>query len=160
MAPIDTFSFIAGKTLPYFLISLSSAALIILASMVLFGLPMRGNWLALLVAMSLFLIGALGTGLLISTVAESQQVAFQIALLVSLLPTIMLSGFIFPISSMPPALQVVTYLVPARYFLIALRGIVLKGSVLSHLVWPLAALSIYAAAMLGLASLRLARERA
>ena len=82
------------------------AALIILASMVLFGLPMRGNWLSLLVALSLFLIGALGTGLLISTVAETQQVAFQIALLISLLPTIMLSGFIFPISSMPTALQV------------------------------------------------------
>jgi ABC-2 type transport system permease protein len=160
MAPIDTFSFVVGKTLPYFLISLASAALIILASMVLFGLPMRGNWLALLLAMSLFLIGALGTGLLISTVAESQQVAFQLALFISLLPTIMLSGFIFPISSMPYALQVVTYIVPARYFLIALRGIVLKGTVIAHLVWPLLALSIYALAMLGLASLRLARERA
>jgi drug efflux transport system permease protein len=160
MAPIDTFSFIIGKTLPYFLISLTSAALIILASMVLFGLPMRGDWIALLIATSLFLIGALGTGLLISTVAESQQVAFQMALLISLLPTIMLSGFIFPISSMPTALQLVTYVVPARYFLVALRGIVLKGSALTHLVWPLAALTVYAVAMLGLASLRLARERA
>ena len=73
--------------------------------MVLFGLPMRGNWLALLLAMSLFLVGALGTGLLISTVAESQQVAFQMALLISLLPTIMLSGFIFPISGMPAFLR-------------------------------------------------------
>jgi ABC-2 type transport system permease protein len=160
MAPIDTFSFIIGKTLPYLLISLVSAGLIILASMALFGLPMRGNWLALLTAMSLFLIGALATGLLISTVAESQQVAFQMALLISLLPTIMLSGFIFPISSMPVALQLITHVVPAKYFLIALRGIVLKGSELSHLVWPLAALSAYAALMLGLASLRLARERA
>jgi ABC-2 type transport system permease protein len=160
MAPIDTLSFILGKTLPYFLISLSSAALIIGASMLLFGLPMRGNWLSLLVALSLFLVGALGTGLLISTVAESQQVAFQMALLISLLPTMMLSGFIFPISSMPPFLQTVTYAVPARYFLVALRGIVLKGSPLSHFILPLAALSIYAAAVLGLASLRLARERA
>jgi ABC-2 type transport system permease protein len=159
MAPIDTFSFIIGKTLPYFLISLASAALIIGASMVLFGLPMRGNWGALLLAMSLFLVGALGTGLLISTIAESQQVAFQIALLVSLLPTMMLSGFIFPISSMPAALQAITYAVPARYFLVALRGIVLKGSELGQLVAPLVALSIYATAVLGLASLRLARER-
>jgi ABC-2 type transport system permease protein len=127
--------------------------------MSLFGLPMRGNWLALLLAMSLFLVGALGTGLLISTVAESQQVAFQMALLISLLPTMMLSGFIFPISSMPGFLQTVTYAVPARYFLVALRGIVLKGSELSHLILPLAALSIYAAAVLGLASLRLAKER-
>jgi ABC-2 type transport system permease protein len=160
MAPIDTFSFIIGKTIPYFLISMTSAALIILASMVLFGLPMRGSWIALLIALSLFIVGALGTGLLISTIAESQQVAFQIALLISLLPTLMLSGFIFPISSMPQFLQIVTHVVPARYFLIALRGIVLKGSELSHLVPQLVAMSIYAAAMLGLASLRLARERA
>jgi ABC-2 type transport system permease protein len=160
MAPIDTFSFIVGKTLPYFLISMASAGLIIAASMVLFGLPMRGNWFALLVATSLFLVGALGTGLLISTVAESQQVAFQMALLISLLPTIMLSGFIFPISSMPVVLRAITYAVPAKYFLIALRGIVLKGSELSHLIVPLAALTIYALAMLGLASVRLARERA
>ena len=160
MAPIDTFSFIIGKTIPYFIISLSSAALIILASMVLFGLPMRGNWLSLLVALSLFLIGALGTGLLISTIARTQQIAFQIALLISLLPTIMLSGFIFPIASMPQALQVVTYVVPARYFLIALRGIVLKGSALAPLAPQLLALLVYATAVLGLASLRLARERA
>jgi ABC-2 type transport system permease protein len=160
MAPIDTVSFIVGKTLPYFLISLTSAALIIVASMLLFGLPMRGNWLALLLAMSLFLVGALGTGLLISTVAESQQVAFQMALLISLLPTIMLSGFIFPISGMPAFLRGVTYVVPARYFLVALRGIVLKGSELSHLTVPLLALTAYAVATLVLASLRLSRERA
>jgi ABC-2 type transport system permease protein len=160
MAPIDTFSFVVGKTIPYFLVSLLSAALIILAAMVLFGLPMRGNWGALLVALSLFLIGALATGLLISTVADSQQVAFQMALLISLLPTLILSGFIFPISSMPRALQLVTNLVPARYFLITLRGIVLKGVPLATLIVPLVAMSIYAAAMLSLASLRLARERA
>jgi ABC-2 type transport system permease protein len=160
MAPIGTFSFVIGKTIPYFLISLLSAALIIGASMLLFGLPMRGNWLGLIVALSLFLVGALATGLLISTIAESQQVAFQVALLVSLLPTMMLSGFIFPISSMPAFLQLVTYAVPARYFLVALRGIVLKGSELGTLLPQLAALTLYAAAMLGLASIRLARERA
>jgi ABC-2 type transport system permease protein len=160
MAPIDTFSFVAGKTLPYFIISLTSAALIIGASMVLFRLPMRGDWLTLLTALSLFLIGALGTGLLISTVAETQQIAFQIALLVSLLPTIMLSGFIFPISSMPRALQLVTNVVPARYFLVALRGVVLKGTELTGIIPQLAALLVYAAVVLGLASVRLARERA
>jgi ABC-2 type transport system permease protein len=160
MAPIGTFSFVIGKTIPYFLISMISAALIIGSSMALFGLPMRGDWLSLLCALSLFIVGALGTGLLISTIAKSQQVAFQMALLISLLPTLMLSGFIFPISSMPPALQIVTYTVPARYFLIALRGIILKGSALSHVVPQLVAMSLYAAAMLGLASLRLARERA
>ena len=121
---------------------------------------MRGNWLSLLLALSLFLIGALATGLLISTVADSQQVAFQVALLISLLPTLILSGFIFPISSMPRALQLVTTLVPARYFLLALRGIVLKGAPIATLIVPLVAMGLYAAAMLSLASLRLARERA
>ena len=77
--------------------------------------------------LSLFLVGALGLGLLISSVADTQQVAFQLAMLASFLPTLMLSGFIFPIASMPAFLQAVTYVVPARYFLIALRAIVLKG---------------------------------
>jgi ABC-2 type transport system permease protein len=159
MAPIDTFSFVVGKALPYYFISLASAALIILAAMALFGLPMRGNWLSLLFALSLFIAGALGTGLLISTVAETQQIAFQAALLSSFLPTLMLSGFIFPISSMPHALQLVTTVVPARYFLVALRGIVLKGTPLA-LLWPqVSALTIYALAMLALASVRLAREQ-
>jgi ABC-2 type transport system permease protein len=158
MAPIGTLPFVVGKSIPYFIISLISAALIILAAMLLFGLPMRGNWVSLLVALSLFVAGALGTGLLISTAAENQQVAFQAAMLTSFLPTLMLSGFIFPISSMPTALQLVTYVVPARYFLVALRGIVLKGTSL-WILWPeLLALVLYAAVMLTLASIRLAKE--
>ena len=160
MAPIGTFSFIVGKTIPYFAISLASAMLVIVASMLLFGLPMRGSWAALLLAVSLFLVGALATGLLISTVADTQQVAFQMALLISLLPTLLLSGFIFPIASMPRALQIITTIVPARYFLVALRGIVLKGAPVAHLVGPLLALVVYTAAMLSLASVRLARSRA
>jgi ABC-2 type transport system permease protein len=158
MAPIDTFSFVVGKTIPYFLISLASAALIVLAAMVLFQLPMRGNWLSLLIALSLFIAGALGTGLVISTVADTQQVAFQAAMLSSFLPTLMLSGFIFPISSMPQFLQVITYAVPARYFLIALRGIVLKGTSIWLLMPQMGALIVYALVMLTLASLRLSRE--
>jgi ABC-2 type transport system permease protein len=158
MAPIETISFVVGKTIPYFLISLASAALIVLAAMALFHLPMRGNWFSLLIALSLFIAGALGTGLVISTVADTQQVAFQAAMLSSFLPTLMLSGFIFPISSMPPFLQIVTYAVPARYFLVALRGIVLKGTSIWLLVPQMAALIVYASIMLGLASLRLARE--
>jgi ABC-2 type transport system permease protein len=158
MAPIDTVSFVVGKTLPYLLIALVSAALIIVAAMLLFGLPMRGNWLSLLAAVTVFLVGALATGLVISTIADSQQLAFQLALLTSFLPTFMLSGFIFPISSMPVALQVITYLVPARYFLVALRGIVLKGSPLGHLLPQVGALAVYAVVALALASLRLSRE--
>ena len=128
MAPLGAFSFIVGKTIPYFLLAMVSALAIVLVSMVLFDVPMRGSWLLLLLALSLFLVGALGIGLFISSVADSQQVAFQAPMLASFLPTFLLSGFIFPISSMPPFLQIVTYAVPARYFLTALRAIVLKGT--------------------------------
>ena len=158
MAPLDAASFVAGKTVPYFVVSLVSALGIIVVAMALFGMPMRGSWLLLLFALSLFLVGALGLGLLISSVADTQQVAFQAALLVSFLPTLMLSGFIFPISSMPRFLQLVTYAVPARYFLIALRGVVLKGVGLDALGRELAALAAFAMIVLALASVRLRRE--
>ena len=160
MAPVGTFSFILGKTVPYFVISMVSASFVFLAAQVLFDLPMRGNWITLGAVLSIYLLGALATGLLVSTIADTQQVAFQIALLVSLLPTLMLSGFIFPIASMPDFLQAITHLVPARYFLVALRGIVLKGSGAAHLLPEFGALALYASVVLGLASLRLARARA
>lgn len=158
MAPLDAVAFVAGKTMPYFVVSLLSALAIVLVSMVLFGMPMRGSWLLLLLALSLFLVGALGLGLLISSVADTQQVAFQAALLVSFLPTLMLSGFIFPIASMPRFLQLVTYAVPARYFLIALRGIVLKGAGVAAFAVELAALAAFAVVVLALASVRLRRQ--
>ena len=158
MSPVSPLAYVLGKTAPYFVISLTSALVIVGLSMLLFGLPMRGSWLMLLAAISLFLVGALGSGLLISTVAETQQVAFQLAILTSYLPTLMLSGFMFPISSMPPALQAITYVVPARYFLTALRGIFLKGVDVTVLWQELAALAIFGTVIIGLASLRLRRE--
>ena len=84
--------------------------------------------------------------------------AFQLALLSSFLPTFILSGFIFPISSMPQAIQIVTHVIPARYFIVALRGIVLKGAELAAFWQDLLALAIFAAVMLTLASVRLSRE--
>jgi ABC-2 type transport system permease protein len=152
-------SYVAGKTLPYLGMSLASAMSVILVSMWLFELPMRGSWGSLLLATTLFLLGALGTGLLVSTISESQLVAFQIALILAFLPTFLLSGFIFPIQNMPRPIQIVTYIVPARYFLVALRGIVLKGVGLATIWGHLAALTGYAVVVLGLASVRLSRER-
>jgi drug efflux transport system permease protein len=158
MSPIGPVPYILGKTAPYFVVSLVSAMGIVLAAMVMFDMPMRGSWLVLLAVISLFLIGALGLGLFISSLAETQQVAFQIALLSSFLPTLMLSGFIFPIASMPVFLQWVTRIVPARYFLVALRGIVLKGTGPDVFWTDLVALGVFATFILGLASLRLRRE--
>lgn len=158
MALIGTLSFIVGKSLPYFAISMVAGVGVVLASMVLFDLPVRGAWWLLLLSMALYLSGALAMGLLISTMAHSQQVAFQVALLASFLPTMLLSGFIFPISSMPAFLQVVTHVVPARYFLVALRGVLLKGSGLSAIADSLGALTIFAVLVTGLAAVRLRRE--
>jgi ABC-2 type transport system permease protein len=158
MSPVGTVTYVLGKTIPYFVISLVSAFIVVGMAMLMFDLPMRGSWAMLLLAVSLFLLSALGSGLLISTLAETQQVAFQLALLTSYLPTLMLSGFIFPISSMPAFLQAVTYVVPARYFLIALRGIVLKGVGLAAFWQDLVALVVFAIFILGLAALRLRRE--
>lgn len=160
MAPIGNAEFVIGKTIPYLAISIVSSVLIVIVSGILFGLPMRGSWWLLLLALVLFLTGALGTGLLVSTLADTQEVAFQMALLLAFLPTFLLSGFIFPIANMPAPIQVVTYAIPARYFLIALRGIVLKG-IGAHVIAPqLAALAIYSFAVLALAAVRLKREAA
>ena len=158
MAPLSPLPFILGKTIPYLVISFISALVVIVAAMALFDLPMRGSWLLLFAAIALFLIGAQAQGLLISTIAETQQVAFQVALLSSLLPTMILSGFIFPISSMPVVVQWITHIVPARYFLVALRAIVLKGAELAAFWQDLVALAIFATIVTGLASLRLRRE--
>ncbi|MEO7134856.1 MAG: ABC transporter permease, partial [Vicinamibacterales bacterium] len=158
MAPLSPLPYIVGKTLPYLVISFVSAILVILAAMLLFDLPMRGSWTLLCLAIALFLVGAQAQGLLISTIAQSQQVAFQIALLSSLLPTMILSGFIFPISSMPLVVQWITHIVPARYFLVALRAIVLKGADVTAFWQQLMALAIFATIATGLASLRLRRE--
>ena len=158
MAPLGATSFVLGKTVPYYVLSLASAMTILLVAMILFGLPMRGSWLVLVGTISLYLVGALGLGLLVSSLADTQQVAFQLAVLISFLPTLMLSGFIFPIASMPAFLRGVTYLVPARYFLVALREIVLKGVGLS-VIWPqLLLLLAFSTAVLLLASLRLWRQ--
>jgi ABC-2 type transport system permease protein len=159
MAPVSTVSYVVGKTIPYFVLAFISAMAILVAGMLLFAVPMRGSWALLMVATGLFLFGALGQGLLISTLSDSQQIAFQIALLSSFLPTFLLSGFVFPIASMPAFVQLVTYIVPARYYLHALRGIVLKGVPLDLVLPQLGALVLFAVAVVGLAAVRLARQR-
>ncbi len=158
MAPLSPLPYIIGKTLPYLVISFVSALMIVFSSMLLFEMPMRGSWWLLCGAIGLFLIGAQAQGLLISTIADTQQVAFQLALLSSLLPTMILSGFIFPIPSMPAVVQAITHIVPARYFLVALRAIVLKGADITAFWQDMMALAIFATVALSLASLRLKRE--
>jgi len=158
MSPIGPMSFVLGKTLPYLALSFVAALLILVTARILFDLPMRGSWVLLCGSILLFLIGAQAQGLLISSIASSQQVAFQVALLSSFLPTFILSGFIFPLSSMPVVVQGISHIVPARYFLVVLRAIVLKGAGLAAVWEQLVWLAVFSTVALALASLRLRRE--
>jgi len=151
---------VVGKTLPYLGISLAATAIILVAARVLFDVVVRGPYLDLFVATLIYLIGALGLGLLVSSLSESQAMAFQIGMVVSLLPAIFLSGFIFPIRSMPVAVQVITYAVPARYFNVVLRGVILKGAGLSSYLRDMGFLTLYAVVVLGIAYARLTRKEA
>jgi ABC-2 type transport system permease protein len=158
VAPLRTLELILGKTFPYLGISLLATVIVLVTARVLFGVEIRGSHLDLLVVVLLYLFGALGYGLFISTIANSQTFAFQAGLLTSLLPALLLSGFVFQIRIMPPWLQAVTYLVPNRYFLVVLRGIILKGERLAT-YWPdVWALVAYGVAVTALASLRLVRR--
>jgi ABC-2 type transport system permease protein len=160
VAPLRTLELVLGKTFPYLGISLLGTLIVLLTARVLFGVEIRGPHLDLLVVVLLYLFGALGFGLLISTIANNQTFAFQAGLITSLLPALLLSGFIFQIRIMPPWLQVITYLVPNRYFLVALRGIILKGEGLAT-YWPqVGALLLYGLAVTALASARLVRREA
>jgi len=158
VAPLRTVHLILGKCLPYVGISLSATFLILAAARFLFGVEVRGPYLDLFLATLLYLVGALGFGLLISTVADTQAMAFQLGTISSMLPAIILSGFIFPIRSMPEVLQWVTYAVPARYYLIVLRGVILKGAGLAPYGKQMAFLGAYALAVFAFASFRLGRK--
>jgi drug efflux transport system permease protein len=160
VSPVRTVELILGKATPYLVISLIATAVIILAARVLFGVVVRGSYLDLFVATVLYLLGALGFGLLISTLVDTQALAFQVGLLTSLLPAMLLSGFIFPIRTMPVFLRGLTNLVPARHFLIVLRGIILKGAGLEPYLEQLTALALFAIVTLALASLRMSRREA
>ena len=125
--PVGRAEVVLGKLLPYAAIGLIDVVVVSVVGVALFHVPFRGS-AALLMGMSLaFLIGALGLGIIISALAKSQLLATQMAMITTFLPAFLLSGFMYEISVMPLALQAVTYLVPARYFLVVTRGIFLKG---------------------------------
>ena len=160
VAPLRTFELVLGKTFPYLGVSLLGTLIVLVTARLLFGVEIRGPHLDLLVVVLLYLFGALGYGLLISTIANSQTFAFQVGLITSLLPALLLSGFVFQIRVMPPWLQAITYLVPNRYFLVVLRGIILKGEGLATYWHQVGALALYGFVVTALASLRLARREA
>jgi ABC-2 type transport system permease protein len=157
ISSLRPFELILGKIIPYVGISIGSAHLVLLLGWLLFGVGIRGSYPLLLLAMVLFVTGALGQGLLISTITRTQQVAFLIALLTTMLPTFILSGFVFPIRNMPPVVQAITYFVPGRYFLAALRAIILKGVGLGAVWDQFLLLAGFAALSLGASAVRLGK---
>jgi ABC-2 type transport system permease protein len=128
VSPLRPAALIIGKMIPYVLISLASAHLVLGLGWVLFGVAVKGNYFLLLLTMILFLICGVGQGILVSAITRTQQVAFLISILTTILPTFILSGFVFPVRNMPAVIQAITYLIPAKYFLVALRAIILKGA--------------------------------
>ncbi len=155
VAPLAPTELILGKTIPYILISIVATTIILLLGYILFDVTIKGNVFLLAIVSIVYLIGALGLGLFISTIANTQQVAFMIAALTTLLPTFILSGFVFPIRNMPLFIQAVTYIVPARYFLVALRSIILKGVGIQAFLPELLALIVFMTITVGLSILRL-----
>jgi ABC-2 type transport system permease protein len=141
--PLSTPELLAGKLIPYFVLGLAAMALCTAVGVFLFGVPLRGSFLALAAISSAFLIPALGMGLLISAATKNQFVASQIALMSGFLPTFLLSGFIFEIPAMPKVIQMITYIVPARYLIPSLQTVFIAGD-----IWPLFLENI--AAMLGI----------
>jgi ABC-2 type transport system permease protein len=116
-----------GKMLAYFVVGITDMTIAVLAALFVFDVPMRGSFLLLAVTSCLFLFGALLWGIFISASARSQAVAFQLGALTSFLPAMQLSGFIYAVETMPAPIRILTYIVPARYFLVIVKGIFLKG---------------------------------
>lgn len=155
--PLRPLPLIVGKTIPYMVISIVIAAFIFLAGFFLFGVGVAGSVFDLAWITTLFLFASLGLGIVISSIADSQQVAFMISILVTFLPAFILSGFIFPIENMPGIIRVVTYIVPARYFISALRIIMLKGGGIAYFWQDALFLVVFSMFTIGMGVIRLRR---
>ncbi|MDR2837000.1 MAG: ABC transporter permease, partial [Azonexus sp.] len=156
--PVRPGEILLSKIIPYFVLGLIGLALCVAGGRFLFGVPLRGSLLLLVAVSALFLLVALGIGLVISSLTKSQFLANQLTFLVTFLPAIMLSGFIFDIRSMPLPLQIVTHIFPARYFVASLQTLFLAGDVWAVVLPDMAVLAGMAAVLLGLA-IRFTKKR-
>ncbi|MFN2238584.1 MAG: ABC transporter permease [Thermoanaerobaculia bacterium] len=156
--PVSRLEVVVGKLIPYIAIGLIDIAITVVLGIALFQVPFRGSVLLLFVLSLLFLIGALGFGIFISAVAKSQMLATQAAMVVTYLPALLLSGFMFSIDAMPPLLRAITYLIPARYFLVVTRGIFLKGVGADVLRTQAVLMVVFAIVGLGLAVAKFRKE--
>lgn len=153
VSSLSSIELLTGKTIPYIGISLLISFIVLSTAYILFGMTIKGSVILLFFATLIFLFAALNLGIFISTISESQQVAFQISTIASLLPAVILSGFIFPIESMPVFIQLLTNITPAKFFIVILRGILLKGVGIEAFWQQIIYLLIFAFFFLTLASI-------
>ena len=153
VTPVTRVEIILGKIFPFMLIGLFQLTLIVFLMLFLFRVPIAGSVVELYLAGLLFIAAVLGLGMLLSTVAKTQMQAMQLSFLF-LLPFVFLSGYVFPIAGMPKVFQLITYIIPARYFIEVIRGIVLRGASLGQLWEPMAWLTFYTVLIIGAAVFR------
>lgn len=153
VTPISAIELVVGKVVPYVLIAFVDMILVLTAGVLVFGIPINGSLSLLLALSALFILTTLGLGIFISTIANTQQEAMLMTMF-TLLPSVFLSGFLFPLAAMPKFLQAVSYGIPLRYYLIIVRGIILKGTGLEAIRPEVTALMIFAVVILTAAATR------
>ena len=156
--PVRPSELVLGKISAYFVLGMVDVLICLVVGVGIFGVPLRGNTVLLLLSCCIFLFGALCWGVMISASTRSQVMAYQMGIISSFLPSFLLSGFIYAIENMPVVIQAITHIVPARYFIALLRGIFLKGTGVEVLAGELAFLSAYAVVVFLIAS-RMARQK-
>jgi ABC-2 type transport system permease protein len=159
ISPLKSYEIIIGKTIPYILVALFDGVLTLMFVRFWFGIPIRGSMLVLLFFAFLYIIAGLSLGILISTTAPTQKAAMLAAQILTMLPSYLLSGFIFPIDSLNPVVQTISYFIPATYFLRIIRGVILKGSNLEHFLFEGLMLALLGSVLLLAASLKFSRQR-
>ena len=150
VSPIKSHEIIIGKVAPYIIIGLIISLLVILLGQVVFNVPMRGNLFLLLVFTMIFIYASLSLGVFISTTAQTQQVALMLSIVGTLLPSLLLSGFMFPIYALPIFLRVLSMFIPAKYYLVIIRGIMLKGIDHTYLYLPAIYLVVFGTLLLSI----------
>ena len=159
ISPLKSTEIILGKTVPYILVALMDGLLILVFARFIFGVPFRGDLLVLLAFSLLYILTGLSLGILISATATSQRTAMFAALLITLLPSIMLSGFIFPLESLAPVLRWISRIVPATYFLRVIRGVILKGAGFHHFLFEALAMALFSTGLIVASIWRFTRAR-
>jgi ABC-2 type transport system permease protein len=151
VSPLRPVQIILGKVIPYFILSIADVVLILLLSWLVFGLPVRGSLILLLAEAMLYILMSLSLGILISTVSKTMQQAIFISLVGMMLPTILLSGFIFPIENMPEIYNWISAVFPPRYFIVIIKNIMIKGTGFLTVWKETVILLIFTMAFIGLA---------